>query len=221
VLLPHGYEGQGPEHSSARIERFLQLAAKDNIQICQPSSAAQYFHLLRRQALRKWRKPLILFTPKSMLRHPDAASPLAAFSAPRFQRVVSDPDAENASRLLICTGKIGHELRGERKRRKDGSTATVFVDQLYPFPEEELSAELERHPRADIVWVQEEPANMGALFYMRPRLRRIAHGRPILKVTRSASASPATGSAKAHELEQKTLLTLAFEAGRAEHSPFG
>jgi 2-oxoglutarate dehydrogenase E1 component len=113
--------------------------------------------------------------------------------------------------LLLCTGKIGHELGLERKRRKDESTAIVFVDQLYPFPEEELSTELERHPQADIVWVQEEPANMGALFYMRPRLRRIARGRPVLKVTRSASASPATGSAKAHELEQKTLLTLAFE----------
>ena len=215
LLLPHGYEGQGPEHSSARIERYLQLAAKDNVQICQPSTAAQYFHLLRRQALRKWRKPLIVFTPKSMLRRPDAASPLGDFSQPRFRRVVPDAEVANASRLLLCTGKIGHELRGERKRRKDGSTAIVFVDQLYPFPEEELSAELERHPRGEIVWVQEEPANMGALFYMRPRLRRIAHGRPILKVARSASASPATGSAKAHELEQKTLLTLAFEVGKS------
>ncbi len=215
LLLPHGYEGQGPEHSSARIERYLQLAAEDNVQICQPSTAAQYFHLLRRQALGKWRKPLIVFTPKSMLRHPDAASPLGEFSQPRFRRVLPDPAVENASRLLICTGKIGHELRLERKRRKDDSTAIVFVDQLYPFPEEELSAELERHPQADIVWVQEEPANMGALFYMRPRLRRIAHGRPVLKVTRSISASPATGSAKAHELEQKTLLTFAFETGKS------
>jgi 2-oxoglutarate dehydrogenase E1 component len=215
LLLPHGYEGQGPEHSSGRIERYLQLAAKDNIQICQPSNAAQYFHLLRRQALRKWRKPLIFFTPKSMLRHPDAASPLAAFSEPRFLRVVPDSQIENVSRLLLCTGKIGHELRVERKRRKDTSTAVVFLDQLYPFPEEELSAQLERYPNADIVWVQEEPANMGALFYVRPRLRRIAHGRPILKVARSASASPATGSAKAHELEQKTLLTLAFQSGKS------
>jgi len=216
LLLPHGYEGQGPEHSSARIERYLQLAAKDNIQICQPSTAAQYFHLLRRQALSQWRKPLIVFTPKSMLRHPDAASPLAEFSQPRFQRVAPDPEIANAARrLLLCTGKIGHELRAERQRRQDGSTAIVFVDQLYPFPEQELSVALERHSQAEIVWVQEEPANMGALFYMRPRLRRIAHGRTILKVTRSASASPATGSAKAHELEQKTLLTLAFEAGKS------
>jgi 2-oxoglutarate dehydrogenase E1 component len=215
LLLPHGYEGQGPEHSSGRIERYLQLAAKDNIQICQPSNAAQYFHLLRRQALRKWRKPLIVFTPKSMLRNPDAVSPLSAFSVPRFLRVVPDAEIANASRLLLCTGKIGHDLRTERKRRKDNSTGIVFVDELYPFPEEEISAELERYPQAEIVWVQEEPANMGALFYVRPRLRRIAHGRPILKVARSASASPATGSAKAHELEQKTLLTLAFESGKA------
>jgi 2-oxoglutarate dehydrogenase E1 component len=215
MLLPNGYEGQGPEHSSARIERYLQLAAKDNIQICQPSTAAQYFHLLRRQALRKWRKPLIVFTPKSMLRHPDAASPLAHLSNQHFLRVVPDLEIKDAGHLLLCTGKIGHELRAERARRRDRQTAVVFVDQLYPFPEQELSAELERHPSAEIVWVQEEPANMGALFYMRPRLRRIAHGRPILKVARSASASPATGSAKAHELEQKTLLTLAFEAGKS------
>jgi 2-oxoglutarate dehydrogenase E1 component len=149
-----------------------------------------------------------------MLRHPDAASLLAAFSEQRFRRVVPDGEIANASRLLLCTGKIGHELHAERKRRKDQSTAVVFLDQLYPFPEEELSAELERYPKAEIVWVQEEPANMGALFYVRPRLRRIAHGRPILKVARSASASPATGSAKAHELEQKTLLTLAFESAK-------
>jgi 2-oxoglutarate dehydrogenase E1 component len=150
-----------------------------------------------------------------MLRNPDAVSPLSAFSVPRFLRVVPDAEIANASRLLLCTGKIGHDLRAERKRRKDNSTGIVFVDQLYPFPEEEISAELERYPQAEIVWVQEEPANMGALFYVRPRLRRIAHGRPILKVARSASASPATGSAKAHELEQKTLLTLAFESGKA------
>lgn len=210
LLLPHGYEGQGPEHSSARIERFLQLAAKDNIQVCQPSTAAQYFHLLRRQALRKWRKPLVVFTPKSMLRHPEAVSPLSEFERPRFRCVLSDSEIARAQRLLICTGKVGHELRVERKRRKDKTTAIVFVDQLYPFPEAELATELERHPDAEIVWVQEEPANMGALWYVVPRLRRVARGRPVLTVKRSASASPATGSAKAHELEQKTLLTLAF-----------
>jgi 2-oxoglutarate dehydrogenase E1 component len=211
LLLPHGYEGQGPEHSSARIERFLQLAARDNFQICQPSNAAQYFHLLRRQALRKWRKPLIVFTPKSMLRHPDASSPITDFSRPHFLNVLPDMEITHAKRVLLCTGKIGHELREERKKRKDDSTAIVFLEQMYPFPEGELVKELERHSSArDIVWVQEEPANMGAMFYVLPRLRHIAGERPVLSVKRSASASPSTGSAKAHEMEQNTLLALAF-----------
>ena len=211
LLLPHGYEGQGPEHSSARIERFLQLAARDNFQICQPSNAAQYFHLLRRQALSHWRKPLVVFTPKSMLRHPDAASPLEDLSNKNFLSVVPDREVSDAKRILLCTGKIGHELREERKKRKDDSIAIVFVDQLYPFPEAELKAELEHHSSArDIVWVQEEPGNMGALPYIMPRLRHIAGDRPVLSVKRSASASPSTGSAKAHEMEQKTLIALAF-----------
>ncbi|HXZ26756.1 MAG TPA: 2-oxoglutarate dehydrogenase E1 component, partial [Terriglobales bacterium] len=215
VLLPHGYEGQGPEHSSARMERFLQLAAKDNLQVAQPSTAAQYFHLLRRQALRKWRKPLVVFTPKSMLRHPDAASRLEEFARPRFQNVLPETEIERAGRVLLCTGKIGHELRAERKRLKDSKTAIVFLEQLYPFPEAELAQELERHPAArEIVWVQEEPANMGALWFVLPRLKRLLPGRPVRTVKRSASSSPATGSAKAHELEQKTLLTLAFATGK-------
>ncbi|MGH9593520.1 MAG: 2-oxoglutarate dehydrogenase E1 component, partial [Bryobacteraceae bacterium] len=217
LLLQHGFEGQGPEHSSARIERFLQLAAEDNIQICQPSSAGQYFHMLRRQALRHWRKPLIVFTPKSMLRNPIAGSPIANLTParPRFLPVVGETEIEHAKRVLVCTGKIGHELREERARRKDTSTAIVFIDQLYPFPEEEIAAELARHT-GEIVWVQEEPANMGALFYVVPKLRRLAgDSRPVRSVKRSASASPATGSAKAHALEQKTLLTLAFTTGKA------
>jgi 2-oxoglutarate dehydrogenase E1 component len=211
MLLPHGYEGQGPEHSSARIERFIQLAAKHNIQIAQPSNAAQYFHLLRRQALRHWRKPLVVFTPKSMLRHPDASSPIEDFTHKNFLNVIPDTEVGEADRILICTGKIGHELQAERKKRKDTSTAIVFLEQLYPFPEQEVVAEFDRHGKnADIVWVQEEPANMGALFNMLPRLKRVAGDRPVLSVKRSSGASPATGSAKAHEVEQKTLLTLAF-----------
>ena len=211
LLLPHGYEGQGPEHSSARIERFLQLVARDNIQICQPSTAAQYFHLLRRQALRAWRKPLVVFTPKSMLRHPAASSTLADFRVPRFRTVIPDRGDGSARRVLLCTGKIGHELEAERKRRKDTSTGIVFLEQLYPLPEAELSAEMDRYTNAhEFVWVQEEPANMGALAFLIPRLERLARGRAVLSVKRSASASPATGSHKAHELEQKTLLTLAF-----------
>jgi 2-oxoglutarate dehydrogenase E1 component len=211
LLLPHGYEGQGPEHSSARLERFLQLAAEDNLQVCQPSTAAQYFHLLRRQALRRWRKPLVVFTPKSMLRRPESASSLAEFAAERFLNVVADREIEDARRILLCTGKVGHELRAERKRRGDTETAVVFLDQLYPFPEAELTAEVARHSRSrEIVWVQEEPANMGALFYVVPRIRELAGDLAVRSIKRSASASPATGSAKAHELEQKTLLTLAF-----------
>jgi 2-oxoglutarate dehydrogenase E1 component len=215
LLLPHGYEGQGPEHSSARIERFLHLAARDNFQICQPSDAAQYFHLLRRQALRKWRKPLVVFTPKSMLRHPDASSPIEAFTRAHFRPVLRDAEANNVERILLCTGKIGHELRAERKRRGNTSTAIVSLDQLYPFPEKDLADALAQLPHAhELVWVQEEPANMGALFFVLPRLERLAPGRAVRSVKRSASATPATGSAKAHEMEQQTLLALAFTTGK-------
>jgi len=211
LLLPHGYEGQGPEHSSARIERYLHLAANDNIQVCQPSNAAQYFHLLRRQALRNWRKPLIVFTPKSMLRHADASSDLQAFAAPHFLNVIPDSSVTAPRRLIVCSGKIGHNLRVERARRNDSSVAIVFLDQLYPFPESEMQSALNQHPEApEIVWVQEEPANMGALSYVMPLLRQLAGDRAVVSVKRSASASPATGSAKAHELEEKTLIDLAL-----------
>src|SRR6202453_3020651 len=132
MLLPHGYEGQGPEHSSARLERYLQLAAHDNIQICQPSTAAQYFHVFRWQAMRAWRKPLIVFSPKSMLRNPDASSPVPGFQVPRFQNVLPETEVKQVNRLLLCTGKIGHELRIERAKRKDSSIGIVFLEQLYP-----------------------------------------------------------------------------------------
>ncbi len=213
LLLPHGYEGQGPEHSSARIERYLHLAAGDNIQICQPSTAAQYFHLLRRQALRAWRKPLIVFTPKSMLRNADASSQLADFAVPRFLNVIPDNSVKAPRRLLVCSGKIGHNLRVEREKRKDMSVGIIFLEQMYPWPEAEIQAALDQHPEAaEVVWVQEEPANMGALFHVLPNLRRMAADRAVLSVKRSASSSPATGSAKAHELEEKTLIDLAFGA---------
>jgi 2-oxoglutarate dehydrogenase E1 component len=210
LLLPHGYEGQGPEHSSARLERFLQLCGEDNMQVGQPSTAAQYFHLLRRQALRRWHKPLVVMTPKSMLRNPAAMSPLASFTTGRFQPVIPDRETRDATRLLVCSGKIGHELRAERQKRKAGHVAIVFLEQFYPFPDEELAAALQEHPRArDLVWVQEEPANMGALTFVLPRIER-AGERPVRSVKRSASASPATGSGKAHAIEQATLLALAF-----------
>ena len=212
LLLPHGYEGQGPEHSSARMERYLQLAAHDNVQICQPSNAAQYFHLLRRQMLRPWRKPLIVFTPKSMLRHPDAISPINDLMQPRFRNVLPDTTAENATRLLLCTGKIGHDLRVEREKRGTKNVAIVFLEQLYPWPEQEICSAIEAHPLAhEVIWVQEEPENMGALSFVMPRLRRLIRGdRQVRSIKRSAAASPATGSAKAHELEQRTLVDLAL-----------
>jgi len=219
MLLPHGYEGQGPEHSSARLERFMQLAAEDNMQICQPSTAAQYFHMLRRQARRQWRKPLIVFTPKSMLRHPDASSSIEEFTKPRFLPLVPDLDVQDAKRILIASGKVGHELRAERRRRGDTNTAIFFLDQLYPLPRTEISAAIDEHPNArEIVWVQEEPGNMGAAGYILPRFERLAKARGLnfRSVKRSASASPATGSAKAHEMEQKTLLALAFTTSSSD-----
>lgn len=211
LLLPHGYEGQGPEHSSARIERYLQLCATDNMIIAQPSNAAQYFHLLRRQALSKYRKPLIVFTPKSMLRHPDAVSPIADLSTERFQTVIADTEAKDVKRVLVCSGKIGHNLRVERAKRGDFSKAIVFIEQLYPWPSDALEAALAQYPTAEeIVWVQEEPANMGALTFALPLLKRNAGSRRVLSIKRSASASPATGSAKAHDLEEKALIDYAL-----------
>jgi 2-oxoglutarate dehydrogenase E1 component len=213
MLLPHGYEGQGPEHSSARIERFLQLAGEDNIQICQPSTAAQYFHMLRRQVRRPWRKPLMVFTPKSMLRHPDASSQIQDFAEPRFLALIPDREVQDAKRILIASGKVGHELRAERRRRKDTETAIFFLEQFYPLPRLDITAAITAHPHArEIIWVQEEPRNMGGFFYVAPRLERLAKdlGLRVRSVKRSTSASPATGSAKAHGLEQKTLLALAF-----------
>jgi 2-oxoglutarate dehydrogenase E1 component len=217
MLLPHGYEGQGPEHSSARLERFLQLAARDNMQICQPTTAAQYFHLLRRQALRHWRKPLVVFTPKGMLRHPAAASDLRELTSGRFLPVIPECETAGAARVLLATGKIVHELRAERKKLGDTRTAIVALEQLYPFPEKELIAALNQHAAArEVVWVQEEPANMGALFFVMPRLRRLAKPRAVRSVKLSASPSPATGSGKAHEVQQKTLLALAFASAKAQ-----
>ena len=211
MFLPHGYEGQGPEHSSARLERFLQLAAEDNIQVCQPSMAAQYFHLLRRQALRSWRKPLVVLTPKSLLRAPSAASRLADLAEGRFHQVIADGSVKNARRILVGSGKIVHELRREREKRGSSQIAILTLEQFYPFPDAEMGAALRAHPAAvRVVWVQEEPANMGGLSFVRPRLQALVGDRPVTSVRRSESASPATGSSAAHQVEQKALLNLAF-----------
>jgi len=212
LLLPHGFEGQGPEHSSARLERFLQLAAEDNIQVAQPSTAADYFHLLRRQSMITWRKPLVVLTPKSLLRSSKASSPIESLTqSVRFQPVISDDGVDDAERLLICTGKIAHELKAERERRQDDKTAVLSLVQLYPFPRKQVNDQLRRHRSArKVIWVQEEPANMGALSYVRPVLQRLLGDRHLTTVKRSESASPATGSAKAHALEQAALIKLAF-----------
>jgi 2-oxoglutarate dehydrogenase E1 component len=211
LLLPHGFEGQGPEHSSARLERFLQLAAENNLRICQPSTAAQYFHLLRRQALSTWRKPLIVLTPKGLLRADAVASPKIEFTEGRFHRVLPDFDVEDARRVLICSGRIAHELIEEREKRRAADVAIIRLAQLYPFPEQDLREALRRHPHAArVVWVQEEPANMGALAFIKPRLQVLLGGRHLHTVKRTESASPATGSSKAHRMEQDRLLDLAF-----------
>src|SRR5438445_10366273 len=156
----------------------MQLAAEDNMQICQPSTAAQYFHMLRRQARRPWRKPLIVFTPKSMLRHPDASSNLEEFTKPRFLPLVPDREVQDARRILIASGKVGHELRAERRRRKDTNTAIFFLDQLYPLPRTEITAAIAEHTNArEVVWVQEDPGNVDAVGSVFLRLERIAQTR--------------------------------------------
>lgn len=211
VLLPHGFEGQGPEHSSGRIERFLQLCAQENMEVCYPSTPAQYFHLLRRQMKRSFRKPLIIFTPKSLLRHPAAVSAIPEFVSGRFEEVLSrDPGCEDASRLFLCSGRIYYELLDKREKTGDSSTAIVRVEQFYPEPEERLRDAVSRFPSAkQFFWVQEEPQNMGAWEFMRPRLKNIIDAEPGY-IGRPAAASPASGYLASHRQEQETFLRMAF-----------
>ena len=222
LLLPHGYEGAGPEHSSARLERFLCMAAEDNIQVVYPTNSAQVFHLLRRQAIRPWRKPLVVMTPKSLLRKEEASSPLVDFTQGGFRRLISDPrgpaDAR-VERLLLCTGKVAYDLLAARAKAKDATVAIARLEQLYPFPEELLRQELARYPSLrELVWVQEEPQNMGAWSFVFPFLTRLASSAkqalPIRFVGREASASPATGFLKTHELEQTLLVEAAMSRGQ-------
>ena len=214
MLLPHGFEGQGPEHSSARLERFLQLAAEDNMQIVMPSTPAQYFHVLRRQVVRRWRKPLVVFTPKSLLRHPAVVSPLEECAQGRFQRVLPDAKMSGgaAARILICSGKIYYDLLDARDKRQRADMALVRLEQFYPFPEAELAAVLKGYPEGTpVVWVQEEPENMGAWPYLRYRYGHKLLGKWALQgISRPPSASPATGSSSAHKLEQQELINQAL-----------
>jgi 2-oxoglutarate dehydrogenase E1 component len=214
LLLPHGFEGQGPEHSSARFERFLEACAEDNLQVVYPTTPAQFFHLLRRQVLRPWRKPLIVMTPKSLLRLPAARSDLKELYAGQFHRILDDPtppNRDNVRRIILCTGKIYYELAEERNRRKDETTAIMRIEQLYPISDKELAGALDTYAQAEeVVWVQEEPSNMGANRFIYVRLLEVAGHRSVHVVSRAESASPATGSYKAHVLEQQHIINQAF-----------
>jgi 2-oxoglutarate decarboxylase len=218
LVLPHGYEGQGPDHSSARIERFLQLCAEDNMKVAYPSTPASYFHLLRRQAFRRPRRPLIVFTPKSMLRLKAATSPVADFTSGSFQKVLPDPaglSANTVTRVLLASGKVIYDLEAERTKRADGTTAILRVEQLAPLPGAEIAAAIKAYPGAEIMWVQDEPANQGAWPFMAMNLPQTLAGlsetRLLQVASRAASASPATGSSKKHALQQAQLIAKAFD----------
>ena len=212
LLLPHGYEGQGPEHSSARLERFLQLAAEGNVRVAYPTTPAQHFHLLRLQVRRPARRPLVVLTPKSLLRHPEARSPLSELAGGRFRPVLPDPDREDARRVLLCSGKVYYDLTGSDHREERDDVAAVRVERLYPFPGEELRQALDVHADAEeVVWVQEEPENMGAWSHVRPRLRELVGDADRLRYAgRPEMASPAEGYASEHEEEQRRIVDAAF-----------
>lgn len=213
LLLPHGYEGQGPEHSSGRVERFLQLSASDNIQVCNLTTPAQLFHALRRQVLRPWRKPLVILTPKSLLRHKEAVSTVDDLANGHFQRVIGDPTADPAKvkRVLLCSGKVYYDLLDARRKLNRDDVAIVRLEQLYPI-NEELAEALDVYPAGTpLVWVQEEPRNMGPWYFMNANLHKhIGDRLPLSVVARPAAASPATGSKASHDLEQERLLAEAF-----------
>jgi 2-oxoglutarate dehydrogenase E1 component len=223
LLLPHGYEGQGPEHSNGRLERFLQLAAHDNLSIANPTTSAQYFHLLRRQAasLSRDPRPLVVMTPKSLLRHVRAASRLEDLTQGRFQPVLDDPEAsqhrDDVSRLILCSGKVFVDLISGEQRAEATSVAIARVEQLYPFPAAEIGALIRSYSRLrEIVWLQEEPRNMGAWSFVEPRLRAlIGQDMPLTYIGRPERASPAVGSARVHAAEQAGIVAEAFAGVRA------
>jgi 2-oxoglutarate dehydrogenase E1 component len=219
MLLPHGYEGQGPEHSSARLERFLQLCAEENIQVTVPTNPGQYFHLLRRQVRREFRKPLIVMTPKSLLRHKQAVSPVDHLVVGHFRDVLDDPAApDRARRVLLCSGKIYYDLIAKRaEAASPREVAVVRIEQLYPWPADELQSVLERYRSArEWVWVQEESQNMGAWTFVAPRLQELL-GQPIPYIGRDASASPATGSKVVHDREQAEIVAAAVGGAAVPH----
>jgi 2-oxoglutarate dehydrogenase E1 component len=215
LLLPHGFEGMGAEHSSARLERFLSLAAEDNIQVVQPTTPAQFFHVLRRQVVRRWRKPLVVMTPKSLLRHPRVVSSLDDFASGRFERILRDTVQDrkvDVTRVLMCSGKVYYDLERERERSQRTDVAILRLEQIYPIAHDTLEAAL--RPYRDgtpVVWVQEEPENMGAWLFLKMWFGDALWGRlPFRGIARPASASPATGSHSSHKKEQEKLIAEAF-----------
>jgi 2-oxoglutarate dehydrogenase E1 component len=216
MMLPHGYEGQGPEHSSARLERFMQLCADTNMQVVQPTTASQIFHLLRRQMIRQFRKPLIIMTPKSLLRHKDAASPLIEFTKGEFQTVIPEQDdsldPKKVERLIVCSGKVYYDLVKQRADKKIDTTAIVRIEQLYPFPHKAVASIIKSYPNlTELVWCQDEPQNQGAWFFVQHNLlENMGEGMRLGYAGRPASASPAVGYAHLHQSQQKALLNAAF-----------
>ncbi|HYW49087.1 MAG TPA: hypothetical protein VE861_00700, partial [Gemmatimonadaceae bacterium] len=221
LLLPHGYEGQGPEHSSARLERFLQLCAEGNMTVAYPSSPAQYFHLLRRQALRESRRPMVLMQPKSMLRLPDAMSGIDELATGGFQPVIDDASARGregkVTRLVVCTGKVYHEIRAANPGE---FVAVVRIEELYPWPNAAIGAVIDRYPNlAEVVWTQEEPKNAGAWTFVEPRLRMATGNALALRyIGRPERASPAEGFEAAHKAEQARIIAEALAPAAASSS---
>jgi 2-oxoglutarate dehydrogenase E1 component len=210
MLLPHGYEGQGAEHSSARIERFLALCAENNLQVVNCTTPANLFHVLRRQLKREFRKPLIVFTPKSLLRHPKCVSVIEDFTKGGFKEVIDDSsaDAKSIKKIVFCSGKLYYDLLEKKETDKRNDVALIRLEQLYPFPKNQIDAILKKYSSAkEIIWTQEEPENMGAYSY----LLRIWKGVNFKNISRHDSASPATGSHKMHDKEQKQLVERVFE----------
>jgi 2-oxoglutarate dehydrogenase E1 component len=213
LLLPHGYEGQGPEHSSGRLERFLQLCADENMQVCNLTTAAQYFHVLRRQMKRDFIKPLIIMTPKSLLRAEFASSRAEEFTKGKFEEILGAPEtgpANKMKRVILCSGKIHYDLTNHRSEKKIDDAAIIRVEQIYPLHEKKLKSMVGAFPKASkIVWCQEEPENMGAWTFIEPRLRKL-FDREVAYAGRDASASPAVGSLALHKREQACVVRDAF-----------
>jgi 2-oxoglutarate dehydrogenase E1 component len=223
MLLPHGYEGQGPEHSSARLERYLQLCAENNLQVCYPTTPAQYFHLLRRQVKQEIVRPLVVMTPKSLLRLPAASSTVEELTTGGFNPVLDDKrvkDKSKVKRVIVCSGKVYYDLDAGRQDADDDRVAIVRLEQFYPFPKTSLQEILAAYPNAtQIFWTQEEPQNMGGWTFVESRLREIKGDLEFRYVGRAASASPATGSYAIHNLEQEKLVNDSLLGETDEVSP--